>query len=414
MNCRMSNSKNMRNTFVTIYFICSLVFVFSQQAMIFDMNYLIQYVATYPWIILGIIFYFSNEVNIDRKIIIKKLLQYFTLPWIFITAVTICSYVFKMSPTNYLLTSIINLVNIFTVYAFAASSFLLFGKKLLKYIFLTFIIVYIIAFIKGAILTSVNQIITTLAFILLGNDPVNNVFEVGDITFASGILVILMLWNIFVNKKINIIYLFLSIFFVLIGVKRIQIVSLIIISAWLFLIRKKTINVTYKITSVISVVFIGASLLFVYLISTGELFRLLWEYGIDTMGRTKMWEYASQYMEFNLQYFGRGYGYTLRKLSEGYFAYVLHSDVLRLYIELGFIPFILWEYMQFFYIKRKIKKDFSVNVALFYFILLCYLFILHFTDNTTNYFVTQFTLFSTLSYFAYTTLNVNNSDTMII
>lgn len=128
------------------------------------------------------------------------------------------------------------------------------------------------------------------------------------------------------------------------------------------------------------------------------------------MGRVKMWEYISNYMSFTPYYFGKGYGFTLRKLSENYFEYVLHSDILRFYVELGFIPFVIWEYLNLFYIKNKIKKMFSKKEATFSFLIISYLFILHFTDNTTNYFVTQCTFFCVLSSYFYLKLEVKGAE----
>lgn len=407
----MDSTKSIRNTFITLLFFLSMFFICSQQAMLFNMNYLVQYVATYPWIVFAIFFYFSNEMDYDKKIIVKRVLFLIITPWLFVIAITFFSYLFGEASRNYLRTSLINLANILTVYFFATSAFILFGDKIIKIFISTFSAIYVAVFIKGILLNGVEQTLGTLLSIWRGGEAVGNVFEIGDITFASGILLILFLWQYFIDGKKNILYVLVTLLFVLLGIKRMQIVSLLLVCFWLFLIRRKNLNFMYRLTSLIAFSFIIISLIFIYSISTGTLYRLLWEWEINTMGRVKMWEYISNYMSFSPQYFGKGYGFTLRKLSENYFEYVLHSDILRFYVELGFIPFVLWEYLNLFYIKNKIKLIFSKKEAMFSFLIISYLFILHFTDNTTNYFVTQCAFSCVLYSYFYLKLKNNGART---
>ncbi|WP_367378400.1 O-antigen ligase family protein [Enterococcus gilvus] len=406
----MNSTKNIRNTFITLLFFLSMFFICSQQAMLFNINYLVQYIATYPWIILAIFFYFSNEMEYGKRVIVKRLSSLILAPWFFVIVITFISYLFQEASQNYLRTSVINLINILTVYLFGISAFILFGDKIIKIFISTFFSIYIAVFVKGVLLNGFEKTALTLLSIWSGGEAVGNVFEIGDITFASGILLILFLWQYFVDGKNRMLQILITLLFVLLGIKRMQIVSLLLVCVWLFLIRKKNLNFMYKLTSLIAISFMIVSLLFIYYISNGTLYRLLWDWEINTMGRVKMWEYISNYMSFTPYYFGKGYGFTLRKLSENYFEYVLHSDILRFYVELGFIPFVIWEYLNLFYIKNKIKKMFSKKEATFSFLIISYLFILHFTDNTTNYFVTQCTFFCVLSSYFYLKLEVKGAE----
>ena len=113
--------------------------------------------------------------------------------------------------------------------------------------------------------------------------------------------------------------------------------------------------------------------------------------GLD-MGRKHLYSFMNDYYSFDLSYLGHGYGFSNKfiELNTTFSITVLHSDILRMYVELGFIGFFIWIIYYFFVARKHIEKKYNIDIACKFFFMTVYLMILHFTDNTVNYFVTQY------------------------
>ena len=116
------------------------------------------------------------------------------------------------------------------------------------------------------------------------------------------------------------------------------------------------------------------------------------QYNINFMGRLLTYNYVTeQYSNFSLFFPGIGFGHIdeiLVDLVEQNFRinYVpvisLHSDILRMYIGVGFIVFGLWIIYQCYIRTNMINKHFGLKSAQIYMCLTLYIFILYLTDNT--------------------------------
>ena len=67
----------------------------------------------------------------------------------------------------------------------------------------------------------------------------------------------------------------------------------------------------------------------------------------------------------------------------------VHSDIIKMYVENGFILFGLWLWYQLIFMLKFYKKEYGDNVAILYFGFLIYLFTLYLTDNVEVYFICQ-------------------------
>ena len=67
----------------------------------------------------------------------------------------------------------------------------------------------------------------------------------------------------------------------------------------------------------------------------------------------------------------------------------VHSDILKIYIENGFILFGLWLWYYLIAITKSFAKKINTSTAVLFFTLTIYTFILYFTDNVENYFIYQ-------------------------
>jgi hypothetical protein len=169
---------------------------------------------------------------------------------------------------------------------------------------------------------------------------------------------------------------------------------LIVTLIWLFDIRREKL---LKYRKSIPIVFVGSNLLFLfifYLITYGYFDNLFEEYiGLTPnyifMGRINI--YREILDQFNaIPLIGRGFGFTSNFLEANSLNLVLlHSDVLKIFLELGAIPFIIFWYMLY---SKSLKSTESFMIVVYYNVL-------SLTDNISIYFEFMFLLLVIWFYF---------------
>ncbi len=220
--------------------------------------------------------------------------------------------------------------------------------------------------------------------------------EVNDLTFGIGFC---MLYYLFFDtrdkkhKKINIILCFLLIFW---GLKRIEIFALILCYLFYKFILKKFSLSKASIIATISVLIVSYA--YVMFIHNNELISLADKYDINFMGRLTTYQFvADEYSDFSPLYLGIGFGYIDEILDDlvkanyriGYIPVIsLHSDILRMYIGIGFIAFGLWIIYQIRLKTKIIQNKIDCNCAKAYLLYTVFLFVLYLTDNTYSYPIT--------------------------
>lgn len=183
--------------------------------------------------------------------------------------------------------------------------------------------------------------------------------------------------------------------FVYFAEKRIAILAIMITLVlmgilWLFEQNKKLV-ITFW--GVISCAIFG----YIYLIHSGILEAFCWGANINTNGRVEMYGKMAAEAEFSLGYFGRGIG-IVEKLLEYYnvSTYVnLHNDLLKFYIELGFVGLAIYltSYGIMFFLAG---KYFGKSNTCYLFLITAYTMILFATDNTSIYMIYLIPMYVTM------------------
>ena len=155
-----------------------------------------------------------------------------------------------------------------------------------------------------------------------------------------------------------------------------------------------------SIIATISVLIVSYA--YVMFIHNNVLISLADNYDINFMGRLTTYQFvAEEYSEFSPLYLGIGFGYIDEILDDlvkanyriGYIPVIsLHSDILRMYIGIGFIAFGLWIIYQIRLKTKIIQNKIDCNCAKAYLLYTVFLFVLYLTDNTYSYPIT-FTLY---------------------
>ena len=374
-----------------LLFILSLVIIFAQYIYVIDFNYYSQFIVAIIWICYdylnivrnrGLKGRYSDDIKFFRKI--------YLTPWIVIAIYSFIIYSFGLTENVPLRTYIASNVTVLIIILFAFSALHIFKENTFKDSIIALMIIYIIVTLKAVIKRGPLIIITKLIEIFTTLDSRGNPFEIGDCTFAAGLVFLMYLYYGRKKTKKERKYLVICGFFIVLGLKRIQILSLIlVISIGLLLKYIKRKYVKNLIMNVITIAFIAVATLYIFFIDSDS--NLAGWTSLD-MGRYHLYTYINDFFDFSLGYLGHGYGFSNKfiELNTHFSITVLHSDIIRMFVELGFIGFYSWM-IYYMYIARKvIEKKYGMAFAYRYFFMTVYLFITYFTDNTINYFVTQY------------------------
>lgn len=311
--------------------------------------------------------------------IIFTFLKYNLIIKIIMHVYTIVLVLLNLTESRFLSTNFITYVNAMS----ACAMFYLLGERIWKDSILALIFSWIICILI--------QIAT------YGAQFVQYV-EFNDLSYAAGYV---FLYYVLFEKKwyystIN--RCLFAILIIIVAGKRIGIAGLILIVAFHYVFSMiKSENIRRKIITIISWSVIIGLYLFVYLVVSGVLFDFI-EKMSDTpelflMGRNYYWAALAEWCEFDVSFIGYGRNASATLFTTDY-AYMrvgnVHSDILKVYMESGFILFGIWliNYMRSF--VKGIERKFGYDAMYVFFIMNLYTFFVYITDNTDTYFITQY------------------------
>lgn len=336
-----------------------------------------------------------------RKGIIVNHVHYIVKPYLVFAIYTLVIWLFNDNVffRNYtrLASTILYLI---LAWGFVCYGFYLFGKKALDYTFWAGVVSYILgsvlplAFYYGPI-----YVWRYFAGSLVGKELAGSYYmEVHDLTFAMGFYFLYYLFFENKSEKLHKTKVVIALFMIVFGLKKIEILALVLSMAIYLLMMRKGKSTTFK-SVIFFVGFTVGAFAYIYLTKSGLLDALTVKLGLDAKNRIGYYSYAAKYFEITPFYFGQGYTYFSRLWAQLYLehfridgyaiAAALHSDILVMYIEVGFLPFIWWIYYSFVKKVKLIKRNYGNVVSECALLLTIYLFTLYLTDNTSTYFITQ-------------------------
>jgi hypothetical protein len=218
--------------------------------------------------------------------------------------------------------------------------------------------------------------------------------EIHDITFLFGQFFIY--YAMFApnrsasEKRLRRCGMILSVFFLLIGLKRSALPAVLLVCIYVKLLR-----ISKKPRKFIIATGIGLFLFFyvyLYLTRSGILVAFLESLGIDMMGRDVLWSLPNDYYELSPFWKGLGFEGVTDLVNMWYKeglinrAYPLHNDILKIFIELGALGFTLWAGVSYILYPAYWMKRHDTETGLLYTAVLCYMTVTYLTDNTAFYF----------------------------
>ncbi len=222
------------------------------------------------------------------------------------------------------------------------------------------------------------------------NTSASKLLEVHELTFVFGLsTVYLVLSEYFIRKKTNKRWIVLLAVFCLLGFKRILLLAMLIsvVVYWIF---KRVKRPTLII--MLSLILIAVSLIWVYICSSWTILTgLSIQYDIDLSGRNWIYSNFYPYYKFSVSYVGAGIGYVQQLIGQMSTMVIrghsigLHNEYLRLYIELGFVPYLIYFILLIPVAVFIIYKKIEMKIAVLYFSLWLVTLICIATDNLLAY-----------------------------
>ena len=259
------------------------------------------------------------------------------------------------------------------------------GKGALKGVLIAAIINYFIY-----IITCIVQY-GPLALFQAGSDSkASRLLEVHEVTFVFGILIVYLLISDYLkSRSVKKRWVVLLAVFCLLGFKRILLMAMLIgIIVYFCARRAKKPNLIIAI----SVIAIVLSLMWVFLCSSWDLLTgISIKFGIDLAGRNWIYSNFYPYYNFSISYLGAGVGYvqemiyTMSTMVLNNHSIGLHNEYMRLFIELGLIPYITYFVLIWPVSIKILYNKVGYRVALMYFVLWIVNGICIATDNLLTY-----------------------------
>lgn len=389
-----------------LLFFISVIIVSTSRAFGVDINMYIEVAITLIWTAYFIINIGLKVDNTGFYSTTVRHIIYMLLPYIAMALYTLVIWVISdeiitLSNATRLVSTVLYLsLDIF----FVAAGALIFKKNIVNVMFWGGVISYFIGSVLGALLFCGIDDILLYLYSIVGFDVTSSVgyyMEVHDLTFAFGVYFLYYLCygksEQYRKSKILI-----SIIFILLGFKRIEVLA-IIISLICFVTIFKLIKSCKILSIIVFLTAIICTLVFIAIVKNGFLVELIEYFGVDTAGRISYYTYASNYYDFSISYFGVGYSWFTRLWQQLYLsgfrlaghgvAASIHSNILEIYIEIGMIGLIIWLFYNLFYRTKKLDRYYGGYVAKAYMVLSIYMVILYLTDNTLHYGTTQIAYF---------------------
>lgn len=363
-------------------------------------NYILKVLIAFLWSIYFFVTLISRDGKFRIERVMLKHLGLFLIPYIVIAFYTLAIWMVSSEITLSNITRLCSSILYPILYVtFVCAGILLYGSKVIDRVFWMSFISYLTGsllymFISCGI-SSGFQYIKILFLGQQSEQRVGYIMEVHGLTFMMGILFLYYLF--YENKQVRYhkIKLALSTVLIILGLKRIEIIALFIsIVVFVTLLKNKKIYIKF---STKTITFMAVMVLsgFVFIIYTGVLESLMYKYGINSSGRLEYYDYTKNFFQYGISYRGKGYTYFSRYIQQLYIsgfrlnghriAASIHSDILCMYIELGFIMFHIWIIYSFYIKTCLLKKSKGNRVMKCYLLLTIYMFILYLTDNTFTY-----------------------------
>ena len=281
----------------------------------------------------------------------------------------------------------------------------MYGRRVLDYLVTGYVIAYFFVIITAIPLFGISAIYNSLFSITAeglsagggGNDCESYLEQSHSFLLIAPFLSLVYFYEFYYTKKTSLIYMALILILMsLVAYKRIAIgAALILSSIFLF---KRIYGKTFVIIS--GVICIAFLFLYIFLIHSDLIFFFAKEYEINLMFRDVLWPEFHHLYDFDVSFMGQGWEFTSKYLHENNVKLTgveiggLHNDILKIYIDLGFIGTIVYFGIFLIWIPIKLLRMRHKESSFLWFSSQIYLIIIYLTDNAMIYGACQIAVYT--------------------
>ena len=329
-----------------------------------------------------------------------EILAVYIFPLIMILGWTLLVWVIKppMNLNNSNVTRMIsNVIYLILAVTSAVATSRFFGKKVIKYSVWAMFISIMTNLVYCIHLYGVGVFFQYLPKAIVSTDfkygsvlyNFGSCIEVQDATLATGFyLLYFLLFDKEDERKEKIKYVILLLICSYLGFKRTQFIALVITTILFLIIKKVKINLK-QVTFVMCVAFLIFSFVYAYVVKTDQFKLVVNTIGADVTGRQNIYVNLSRYYELSLFYIGKGFTFVDKTMYD-LTGFAAHNTIIRLYAELGCIPFVIWMLWYLYYIPKYYINKTGKNTALLAISCIMYLFMTYCIGNSMNFYCIQY------------------------
>lgn len=392
---KSSIAKYNNKSFVLL-FIISMTFAFTSRYGDLELGFQLQLIIAMLWIILGGCKFSINKFRFRGlfKEDYCRLLKLFLLPLIVIHLYSVFLMFIGKVDWKYLTSNL-------TVYVptlLAITAIYLLGTKAYLYTCVALLLSWLISVGSSFVLKGPGIFVHAILQAYI--DPFDqsydfsaNYLELHDLVLSVGYILVAFLFSNSKLTKKQFLILFMFFIILILGMKRITVLGIIFVISFYEFINRFSDKKKYKFCILFGTIGVITCYLYVYIFTEGSFFYdYISSHGINMMGRNYYYKEILNLASFSPTFIGIGRNAVTQILTTK-LSYLhvggVHSDVIKMYIESGFILFGIWLWYYLIYLLKIFKKYYGVNAAVLYFGVIIYKFTLYLTDNVEIYFISQ-------------------------
>ncbi len=273
------------------------------------------------------------------------------------------------------------------------SAVYLFGAKALRYTLIAMIGAFVLSMVCSVILIGPHIIPDAIIQAYFDQNHAKNYLELHDIVLAIGYVMVYYLYRGRKLERRDIAFLVCAVSIGVLGMKRIVVLALLACLAFAALVYILPKKARYAVCVIGGFGILIGCFGFLWLMSEGDLFfNLMEKFHINTMGRIYYYRDVMALSDFHILYPGLGRNVVTQLLTTE-MSYLrvagVHSDIIKMYVENGFVMYGLWSGYHLLAVPAMLRKRFGDKVAVMGFAVTMYSFLLYLTDNIEVYFVCQ-------------------------
>ena len=263
----------------------------------------------------------------------------------------------------------------------------------------TLIVAQVVA--RGGVSAFIQELVTLLTTFGEVTGPMMHETEVHDLTFSFGPYAVLL--GLYMEPKKLRWWLACAAvcFYMLVGLKRIEIGAIVIAVAMCYALKRMQDNTVKKLGNIFCVATLILSFAYIVAIHEG-LFDTLESMGMDTKGRDMLYRYVARQYSISPTFLGRGLGFSSTAWDltgligpewRGVHQDAYHNEFVRMYVEVGFFGYIVWF---IFYLPVRLSymwKHGGKRAGILTLAFSIYCMITYATDNTLYYYFINLSTF---------------------